>query len=338
MKKMCAILVAIVLVMSIGCKFNIFSNRQNDILTTDFVKNLYSVDPTELDTLHFYYNQLSEFEKILYNRLVESKENFIENKEFVWFTQSEMWDANVVDWRFTTNKVLNAYWLDEPLSTMWLQFYKITPTNAEYVMGIIDGKNCYGAFESPEEIRAGLLCVETNARQIVNSLSGTEEEKLKQIYKAVSSEVFYAYDKYFENGKPATANSAWGVLGDDDLRFSVCEGFADAYKYVADMAGLKVIKVFGWSNETYYEEAVKNAKTEQSIIEYFPGFELVLQENHAWNYVWTEKTGWTLCDITLEDHKAIKVGEGYETSYDYFMLDINEDMGEGKHIPLMDFD
>jgi len=334
---MCAILVAIVLVMSMVCNFNIFSNQQNDIHTNDFIKNLYSANPAEIDTQHFYYNQLSEFEKVLYNRLVENKENFIENSEFVWFDKGEMRDANVVDWRFTTNKVLKAYWLDEPLSTMWLQFYKITPTDTKYVMGIADGKNCYGAFDSPEETRAGLLCVETNARLIVNNLSGSDEEKLQQIYKAVSSEAFYAYDEYFENGKPATANSAWGVLGDSYVKVSVCEGFANAYKYVADLAGLKVIQVFGWNNEDGYANEFKLAKNNQNMIESILGFGLVLEENHAWNYVWTEETGWTLCDITWEDHRATEVENGYETSYNYFMVDIVADREDGKHVPHTNF-
>lgn len=310
----------------------------------------------EIDTQRYYYGQLSQFEQEMYKRLEENKENFICNKEFIWVTADEMSEEKLGASNML--RVLYAYELDEPLATMWLNDPRYEDNeNGDIILVIPEGRVAFGSFESEEETRRALSDVEEEAKAFVSTLYGSDEQKHRQIYSYLSSGSYFAEEDIWSDAeRPLWVWTVYSCLDNSSYtsNLAVCEGFSRAYKYLADLAGLEVLMIFGTSTE---EEYLNQLTEEQNMLRKLIGDEPLNIMDHVWNAIYTDATGWTLGDITWEKHfyRSFErvIGESpiydengemvggkdimetcYETSYCFFMGSILEHFEEGYHIPL----
>ena len=348
-KKVCALLCGLALILGV-CYIN----------TNDYgipaAEDLF-VYTGEIDSHRYYFNQLSDIEKELYKRLEANKENFINNVESTWITADEI-DQTGLTYE-SLQKAFEAYQLDSPLANIWLYDLSITFENGDCIFKLPEDCKTFGVFENAEQTLNALDEIKTAATKFVETLHGTDEEKHRQIYSFLSSGSLFADEEDFiDNKRPLTVHTAYSCLIDSEffIKHSVCDGFSRSYKYIADLAGLKALLVFGISNQNDYMINLDNAIQNQDIFQKITKQKPFVPNNHAWILIWTEPSGWTVGDINWENHFHttifIKTGEepifneagnliGWkgifekypETSYTFFMKDIIEDFNEGNHIP-----
>lgn len=250
----------------------------------------------EYDTSRYYYNQLSEPEKEIYHRIGESKHKFI-NNEKVCIASNEYMNEEL---KAMAERALLAYLLDNPISSIWLsdtnvQFgWDLEVTENDYTMkdkGYFVTPYGYQVYHkdppkfvenSPEEIDRMIAEVESVTREFVQTLEGTDEERMKQIHDWLVTDSEYSVETPYVRD----------VYGAIIQKVSCCAGDAYAFKYVADMAGLNVISVVGIG--------VKEGESLQQIKLELEAEGLSSEANHAWNYAFSVYTGWSLVDCTWD--------------------------------------
>ena len=250
-----------------------------------------------VDTRRFYYNQLTDIEKEIYDVLMDSQELFIENKQILCCT----YDAeNGIDPKYNdyVMRAVYAYMYDNPMSSMWLNSmhiscdYEAVYINGEYshiedfklYLNPSEETGRYADFVNPNEARAAIRAVEEEVHAFVKTLSGTDEEKYTQIHDWIIDGATYDETLCVPN-----LRSVYGAIIQKNC---VCAGFAYAYKYIADEAGLNVVYVTGIGKD----------------------------EPHAWNHTWVNGE-WVLTDVTWDVNPIITMVPSEEGTREY----INED-------------
>lgn len=251
----------------------------------------------DVDTSRYYYNQLNEVEQEIYDNLMKSRELFIENQDILCCSYDGENGARP-EYNDYINRAVHAYMFDNPLSSMWLNSMEMKiDVESVYINGEYShiGKFCiyltpsnetgrYADFESPEEARIAIEAVEAETKAFVKTLSGTDEEKYTLIHDWIIEGATYD-----ETISVPNLRSVYGAIIQKNC---VCAGFAYAYKYVADVAGLNVLYVTGIGQD----------------------------EPHAWNYTWVNGT-WMLTDVTWDVEPIISMVQSEEPTNEY----INED-------------
>lgn len=285
------------------------------VLSYWFVSNAFSayqpkeiqIENVEIDTFDssmfvdcslFYYNQLTDSEKEVYQVFSNSKNAFINNEEIYCLSSEELW--NTTTSFEMIKKSMTAYCYDIPESTIYINHYMI---KAIYNIQ----NNCYDYYVKPhikyknysnvdtKEIENNLEEIEQVTKEFVMTLSGTDAEKLTQIHNWLIDGARYDMTLSLPN----TAN-IYGAIIDKSC---ICAGFANAFKYVADMADLKVIYVTGtafFSGTTAY---------------------------HAWNLANVEGK-WKIVDVTWD----LSCSNEYEFSKRFLLIFRDEENGTA-HIP-----
>ncbi len=226
----------------------------------------------QINTNMFYYNQLNDIEKEIYNVFYISKELFIGNTSFICISgKIEKYDEYINFIR----RAFYAYLFDNPNGQIYLEIACVQAVKSEkygqeyydYVIKPNPDTNSYTRSNSSSaEIVAKLEALETITKEFVNTLSGSDYEKLIQINNWLVENA--SYDKTYS--LPNTHNAYGAII----QKQCVCDGYAYAFKYVADMAGLDVIFVTGYVISS--EE---------------------VSEFHAWNYAYIDGK-WLLVDVT----------------------------------------
>lgn len=238
------------------------------------------IEDVKLDALYggmfvdyslFYYNQLTDIEKEIYNIFLNSKESFIKNEGIYCMTGL----VSDVDNCFNQiKKIMSAFCYDNPESTIYLNHYMLKAISSE-----IKGMEYYDFYVKPsiktktysnsneKEMRKKLEIVEKVTKEFVQTLSGSNTDKLAQIHDWLITDSVYDMTMSLQD----TANIYGAIVNKE----CICAGYANAFKYIADMANLNVIYVTGnsFSNGT---------------IEY-----------HAWNLVYIDGE-WKLVDVTWD--------------------------------------
>lgn len=258
----------------------------------------------DINVDNYYYNQLLVEEKNIYDALISSKEDIMDNKELIYLGKISLGKPNLEDEyvcevvNSVFSKVMWAYRLDNPMSTLWLSTYTrgISIIKSDESLDTIvklyisPKENSFYAFESKEELLGAINQIETKTQEFVNSLSGTDEEKLQSIHDWLINDT-----KYNEVNNPHM-NDLYGCIMKKE---TVCGGFTYSMKYVADMAKIPVLSVFG------------------STVNY-DKFKKLYIENHAWNIIYIDKE-WYLSDLTRDCYMKNKNGNPYI----YFKLSID---------------
>lgn len=223
----------------------------------------------------YYYNQLTDLEKVIYNNLEKSKESFLNNEKvsYVIDHYSNNTAINKQYYEEAAERARKAYSLDDAKALIWLKDYKFYLKYEDNLASMsIEPKSATKGYAdiSVGEIREELEKFEKKAQDFAQTLQGSDTEKLKKIHDWLMQ--IADYDK---TDKLPNTRDAYGAIMRGK---AVCTGFAYAYKYIADLANLKVLYVTGYA----YDDVTKTYPL------------------HAWNIALVNKK-WVLVDVTFDE-------------------------------------
>ncbi len=246
------------------------SKFTNPEITYAIEKDYYTHTSYEtVDFKKYYYLQLDNIEKEIYNNLINSKEKFL-NEEKITFAIKLEKNQNL-DFEKILQKAFFAYTYDNPEVGIWFNHYKRYYSNSNGYLYIILKPNFTTdsnlEFHSVSEAFKNFQIV---CNSFVETLYGTDVQKIQQIHDWLIERCTYD-DTY---SLPNT-NNVYGTIING---YSVCSGFAHAFKYIAELAGLNVLYVTGYSYN--------------SVLNTF--------EPHAWNVVYVNNK-YFLVDVTFDN-------------------------------------
>lgn len=187
---------------------------------------------------NYYYNQLTGIEKEIYNQFISHKEKMLDGKE-VAFNINMNVEYNPSYYLRTYRRAANAYMYEHPESYMWFDNYRRFFSFDEGIpqLNLIPKNIASTDVEYEPNVRKANEELRNKASEFVKTLSGTDKEKLIQIHDWLIKEV--SYDK---THKMPNTRTAYGAIVNQN---AICSGYAYAYKYIANLAGLDVIYVTG---------------------------------------------------------------------------------------------
>lgn len=237
-----------------------------------------------IDTRRYYYNQLSDESKKFYDEILKNKEKIMNNEKVI---VDKISGENGLEYDYINeiaSPVLTAIVLDNPETSNWLSGFcvQLSPNiiieNNKY-LGIKDvdvvvepiENDSYSDFASAEEIKQGMNEVEQVTKEFVKTIKDlSDEEKAKAIHDWILEGA-----EYDESVSLPHIRNTYGAI---IQKKCVCAGFAYAYKYAADMAGLDTIIISG------------NGISPNDNMQSGP---------HAWNNVYVNGK-WLLTDTTWD--------------------------------------
>ena len=264
------------------------------------------INPTPVGTKdenEYYYKQLNEYSKIIYNELEKNKENLKTGTYKLDFGNafndllSQENGAKILQENYQSG--METYLYDNP------DIFYLDPTKmyiniqttkklftTEYEVYIDQGKNLnYLAegYTSKAQIQEHEEQIEQEVQKILENVRGkTDYQKILAIHDYLVDNVSYdqTLTKY-------NIYNMYGALVNKD---AVCEGYAKAFKYLMDRVNIKSVVVIGLATDS-------NEET----------------QNHAWNYVELDGV-WYGIDVTWDDPIVIGGGKiGKSQKYKYFL-------------------
>lgn len=263
----------------------------------------YSVDSS---IGNYFYEQLSNTQKIIYNGLQESKNKLITGTYKIEYGNrffdilSKENGSNILGDDYQT--AIEAFTHDNAdlffvdITKMYLNMEtkkKGFKTTYNVYIAPDEGQNYYAkGFNSENDVRQAMKKIEQERDYIKSKLTGNTYKDVKKIHDYLIDNI-----EYDEKGKSIGTYTIYGALVD---KTCVCEGYTRTFKYIADYVGIKCVIMQGTATNT-------QGKTEK----------------HAWNAVSVDGT-WYLIDATWDD--PIIVGRGVvlnSTHYKYFLKGSN---------------
>ena len=240
-----------------------------------------SIEEEQLNTDRFYYNQLDQYGKILYDELYNNKDK-LKTGTFVAEYGNKfdnlLKQENGED---VLNKALdsamNSLVLDNPelfyidITKMYLLTNITTRIlSTTYEVSISGNGDSYleEGFNSEEEVDVAISNIENIKNEIISNTSGNTVDKIRYVHNYLIDTV--EYDVNAGTG----IRDIYGTLINQK---AVCEGYAKAFKYIMDELEIPCILVCGTATNS-----------------------VGVTENHAWNYVQIDGV-WYAVDATWDD-------------------------------------
>ncbi len=255
---------------------------------------------------NYFYNQLEDASKTIYNGLKSNIENMKTGTYKVEFGNTF---SNILS-KENGQKILGDYYqsaveafmYDNPkvfylnVNKMYLNVESTKYVNrTTYNVYISQGnQKSYLAdgFSSKEQINACEKQIYNVRNQVISELSGTNYDKVKTIHDYLVDNISY--------DTTISKNNIYNMYGALVNKECVCEGYSKAFKYLLDEAGIQNVIVIG-----------KGTNSEGK------------NENHSWNYVLLNNN-WYAIDVTWDD-PVIRGGGRLSNSskYKYFLKGLN---------------
>ena len=250
----------------------------------------------------FYYEQLNETQKILYNGLQENKDYLPSGTYIIKygdiFNNILERDGGIETLQSDYQSAIEAFTHDNP-DLFYLNVGKLY-LNIETIKKLWN--TTYNVYIAPKEgttyfedqytteaqVRNALIQIEQIRDYVLSKLKNNTYKNIKIIHDYLVNNI--EYDQTYS--KPWTYN-IYGALVEKEC---VCDGYARAFKYLANSAGIDCELVQGIATNS-------SGKTEA----------------HAWNAVMIENK-WYYVDVTWDD--PIVIGNGYlldSYHYKYFL-------------------
>lgn len=262
----------------------------------------------------YYYNQLDDYSKIIYNAIIENKENMKLGNYVIdlgtQFSQllSEPNGEQLLGQYYQA--AIESYKYDNP-DVFYIEFSKLclnieTTTRGfkkTYKTFINSGNNqnyLTNEFPSKERIDSAINEVDKIRAYFIQNKQSDIYENIKLIHNYLVESIEY--------DQSISEPDIYDIYGALINKKSVCEGYAKAFKYLMDSVDIPCVIVTG-------EATNSDGKT----------------ESHAWNYVKLNGS-WYAIDCTWDD--PILIGTGFltnSTKYEYFLKGENE--FNENHIP-----
>lgn len=263
----------------------------------------------------FFYEQLDDAEKIMYDGLQENKERLVSGNyviqygnKFTDILKQENGSTILGD---KYQAAIDAFVADNPdlfyieISKLYINIEtskKTFSTSYNVYIGPENGKTYYNdSFSNEKQVRDAISEIEKIKDELLAKMTNSEYKNIKLIHDFIVDTA-----KYDENYESKNTYTIYGALIDHKC---VCEGYAKALKYLANEAGISC-------------EIIKGSATNSTGV----------TEKHAWNCVKVDGK-WYYMDITWDDPIVIGAGGGEglsTTSYKYFLKGANN--FEGDHI------
>lgn len=249
----------------------------------------------------FYYNQLDEYGKIIYDGIIENIDNlktgtYVINygTKFDTLCQQEN-GTQLLESSFQS--ALNGLIYDNPelfyidITKMYL-FTETTSflfsKTVKVSIGPEDGNNYYGyGFNSAEDVDIAINYINQKIDSIGLKNLNSPTEKIKRAHDYLVDNVEY--------DKTLSESNIYNMYSTMTTGKSVCEGYAKAFKYMMDFCGVETVFVFGSGNNS------------QGQI-----------ESHAWNYV-KINGNWYAVDVTWDDPIITYGHLTQESKYKYYL-------------------
>ena len=251
---------------------------------------------------NYFYNQLSDSQKKLYSGLQNNKDNLMYGNYKVEFgnifsdvlNQENGGKILGDDYQATieafTHDNPDLFFLD--VNKMYINIEstkRLTGTTYSVYISADENGNYYSeGFTSYDQVVVAKKQIEEKRDSFVNTLKGTTYQKIKMIHDYLVDNI--EYDSEYES---AGRYTLYGALIDKKC---VCEGYAKAFKYLANAAGINCEILQGEATNSYGTT-----------------------ESHAWNCV-EVANAWYQLDATWDD--PVIVGKGVvfnKTKYKYFL-------------------
>lgn len=272
-------------------------STSENIQTTQEVNNTVDITINK-----YFYNQLVGNQKIIYDKLLENKNNLkygnykIDFKNA--FSDTVSTDEGKEQLGADYQTAIEAFMHDNPelfyvdVNKMLLNIETTTKllrtTYNVYISPAADNTYLSNEFSNTDEINIAINQIEKVKNDIINSLTGSDYEKIMKIHDYLVDNA--EYDSTYN------AIGNYSVYGALIGKKCVCEGYAKALKYLSNAAGIKC-------------EIMQGTATNSSG----------QTESHAWNCVKIDGI-WYEIDATWDD--PIIVGNGYKGNtfkYRYFL-------------------
>lgn len=257
----------------------------------------------------YFYNQLDEYGKIIYDGFDQNKENMKSGTYTIDFDTRFNDLLNTTGGENTLNLAFqsawNAYTYDNA-DIFYIDVEKLTLTTRTTTIGNISthrvelssGSNSTylkDHFVSREVIDGKVRLLEAMREEIGRQLQGySQYEQVREVHNWLINNI--EYDVNLEAQEP------YSIVGALTEGKAVCEGYARSFKYILDELNIPCVLVSGTGTNS-------NGET----------------ESHAWNYVQLNGN-WYAVDVTWDD--PVIVGNGNtelddETRYRHFLKGSN---------------
>ena len=239
---------------------------------------------------NFFYNQLNDYEKKLYNGLQENKSNLMSGTFVINYgnifsdiLSQENGNEKLGNYYQTaveafTHDNVDLFFLN--VNKMYLNIEttrKLAKTTYKVFISPKSGENYFSdGFINQEQVENALNQIEGVKDKVISSLSGNKYKDIVKIH-----DYLIDNNEYDQTYKSIGTYTIYGSLVKHS---SVCEGYAKAFKYLLNAAGIQCELIQGTATNS-------SGKT----------------ESHAWNAVYLNDK-WYFVDATWDD--PIVVGGG----------------------------
>lgn len=262
---------------------------------------------TTLVSDRYYYNQLDNYAKIIYDGLLNNKENMKSGTYIIDFGRqfndllNSQGGGEKLNMAFQS--AWNAYTYDN-MDVFYIDVEKLTLTTTTTSIGsfsthqveLSKGDNASYLkpyFSATTTISGKLNLLTAIQQEIRKQLEGySDYEKIREVHNWLIDNI--EYDINLETQEPYSIS---GALTEGR---AVCEGYARSFKYIMEGLDIPCILVSGIGTNS-------NGET----------------ESHAWNYVMLDNK-WYAVDVTWDD--PVIIGDGYiseSTRYRHFLKGSN---------------
>lgn len=266
-----------------------------------------NIDYTNENINRYFYNQLDEYSKVIYNSMESSKENMktgtyeinlgTEFSSLLSQSNGEELLGNCYQ------SAIEAYTYDNP-DIFYIEFSKLylniettaRGSKKKYRVFINAGNQTNyltNEFSSKEKIDDGLSKIESIKAYFIQNKKTDTYQNVKLVHDYLVESIEY--------DQTISQSNIYDIYGALVNKKSVCEGYAKAFKYLMDSINVPCVIVAG-----------KATNSEGN------------SESHAWNYVQVNNV-WYAVDCTWDD--PILLGSAYlsdSLKYKYFLKGAND--------------
>lgn len=256
----------------------------------------------EISNSRFFYNQLTETQKAIYDGLQQNKEEMQTGTYVIDYgdkfsdilAQDGGNDRLKYDYQTAiesyTHDNMDVFYLDVTKLYLNIETTKKTfkTTYRVYIAPPSGSTYLKEEFSTQEDVVTALAQIESVKNQVLKNLTGNTYKDIIEIHDYLVDNI--EYDKTYE------VIGSYSIYGALVTETCVCEGYSKAFKYLANAAGISCELMQG---------TAKNSNDEI--------------ERHAWNAVYLNES-WYYIDATWDD--PIIIGTGIispGTRYKYFL-------------------
>lgn len=251
----------------------------------------------------YYYNQIPKPSQIMYDTILmnmDKLKNGNEQIKFPYTVEESIKEINgdldnnyfQTAWDALSLDNLDLFYVDTKKLSVSTKTTSIFGYKTyEFILEPVSGNTYYNStFNSRAQIDTALTRIDNITNQIIKEAKGTIYDKVKYVHDWIVDNVEYS------NNNNQNHDNIYGTFVN---RKVVCEGYAEAFKYLLDKMNIPCVLVYGDGYDS-----------SGNI------------EPHAWNYVKMEDGKWYAVDTTWDDPIYIG-GSGIFTSnsrkYQYFL-------------------